>query len=150
MHSGFVPVEHAGLVRNFADATADPNQMRWLPEPLLPAAASSVGPAGSSGSGAGSSSSSSSSGGGGGSAADVDWLRGLRTMAGNGDPTTKSGLAVYVYNCNASMVNSALMNSDGEMLIVPQVCVCVAPWNRTLWDNARRRLRTRQGRTECA
>jgi len=107
MHEGFKPVEHEGLVRSFADATPDPNQMRWLPEPLLaPREPASVAGAGSSSSGG---------------AAGVDWLRGLRTMAGNGDPTTKSGLAVYVYNCNASMENCAMMNSDGELLIVPQV-----------------------------
>jgi len=100
------PVEHAGLAADFAHARVDPNQLRWLPMPLPPA----------HGGGGGSSAAAS-----GAAAADsprVDWLEGLRTMAGNGDPTTKSGLAIHMYACNASMVDKALHNSDGDFLIV--------------------------------
>ncbi|KAK8182042.1 RmlC-like cupin domain-containing protein [Phyllosticta capitalensis] len=50
----------------------------------------------------------------------TDFVRGLRTIAGSGDPTLREGLATHVYVCNASMDNSAFVNSDGEMLIVPQ------------------------------
>ena len=100
MHSRLVPMEHAGLAADFAHAKVDPNQMRWLPLPLPPARDAAGAAA----------------------AADetprVDWLDGLRTMAGNGDPTTKSGLAIHMYACNASMVDTALYNSDGDFLIV--------------------------------
>lgn len=51
----------------------------------------------------------------------MDWVDGLRTMAGNGDPTAKSGLVIHMYNCNRSMVDTAMYNSDGDFLIVPQV-----------------------------
>ncbi|CAL1716067.1 unnamed protein product [Somion occarium] len=50
----------------------------------------------------------------------VDFVQGLRTIAGNGDPTTREGLAVHVYLANTSMGNKAFVNSDGDMLILPQ------------------------------
>ena len=33
----------------------------------------------------------------------VDFVDGLRTVAGAGDPRARSGMAVHVYTCNASM-----------------------------------------------
>jgi homogentisate 1,2-dioxygenase len=51
---------------------------------------------------------------------ELDWVDGLATMAGAGDPTVKSGIAVHMYTCNKSMVDTALFNSDGDFLIVPQ------------------------------
>merc|ERR1711962_369744 len=50
----------------------------------------------------------------------LDWVDGLRTVAGSGDPRTRSGLSIHVYVCNASMENKAFYNSDGDLLIVPQ------------------------------
>lgn len=50
----------------------------------------------------------------------ADWLEGLHTMAGSGDPCAKSGIAIHMYACNKSMVDTALYNSDGDFLIVPQ------------------------------
>ena len=50
----------------------------------------------------------------------VDFVDGLVTYAGNGDPTLKEGLAVHVYVANASMGNKAFCNNDGDMLILPQ------------------------------
>ena len=49
-----------------------------------------------------------------------DFVDSLATMCGNGDPTTKTGLAVHIYACDASMADTAMTNSDGDMLIVPQ------------------------------
>lgn len=50
----------------------------------------------------------------------VDFAQGLNTIAGAGDATVRSGLAIHVYMCNASMENKAFYNSDGDFLIVPQ------------------------------
>ncbi|XP_014222228.1 homogentisate 1,2-dioxygenase [Trichogramma pretiosum] len=52
---------------------------------------------------------------------EVDFVRGLHTICGAGDPRTRAGLAVHVYLCNASMRRKALYNSDGDFLIVPQL-----------------------------
>jgi homogentisate 1,2-dioxygenase len=51
---------------------------------------------------------------------DVDFASGLKSIAGSGDPTLREGLAVHTYLCNASMNRRAMVNSDGDFLIVPQ------------------------------
>jgi homogentisate 1,2-dioxygenase len=51
---------------------------------------------------------------------NVDFVAGLKTIAGNGDPTSREGLAIHVYTANASMGNKACCNNDGDMLIMPQ------------------------------
>jgi len=50
----------------------------------------------------------------------LDWVDGLRSIAGAGDPRTKNGLAIHIYTCNLSMKDKAMYNSDGDFLIVPQ------------------------------
>ena len=50
----------------------------------------------------------------------TDFIEGLVTMAGNGDPDGQSGAAVHLYAANRSMTARAFYNADGEMLIVPQ------------------------------
>lgn len=50
----------------------------------------------------------------------VDWVDGLKTVAGNGDPSLREGLAVHIYAANASMGNRAFCNNDGDMLILAQ------------------------------
>merc|ERR1712227_1100201 len=50
----------------------------------------------------------------------LDWVDGLRTIAGAGDSKTRHGIAVHVFTCNVSMTNRAMYNSDGDILIVPQ------------------------------
>ncbi len=50
----------------------------------------------------------------------VDFVDGLRTLAVNGDVEAQTGMAAHVYLANASMTQRALINADGEMLIVPQ------------------------------
>merc|ERR1712106_605082 len=50
----------------------------------------------------------------------VDWVDGLKTVAGAGDTKTRHGLAIHVYTCNSSMKDRALYNSDGDFLVVPQ------------------------------
>lgn len=52
--------------------------------------------------------------------AEVDFVRGIKTIGGNGDPTLKEGIAVHIYTANASMEHVAFCNNDGDMLILPQ------------------------------
>ncbi|KAF9460311.1 homogentisate 1,2-dioxygenase [Collybia nuda] len=52
--------------------------------------------------------------------AKVDFIDGLKTIAGNGDPALREGLAIHMYLANASMDKKAFVNSDGDMLILPQ------------------------------
>ena len=50
----------------------------------------------------------------------TDFVDGLVTVAGNGDPTTGAGVSVHLYAANRSMVDRVLFDADGELLIVPQ------------------------------
>jgi len=42
------------------------------------------------------------------------------TLGGYGDTCVKSGHAVSMYSCTESMKEQAMLNSDGDYLIVPQ------------------------------
>lgn len=50
----------------------------------------------------------------------VDFVKGLHTLGGAGDPCTRYGAAIHIYTCNSSMGNRAFYNADGDLLIVPQ------------------------------
>ncbi len=50
----------------------------------------------------------------------TDFVDGLVTMAGNGDPGAQIGCAIHLYAANRSMATRVFSNADGEMLIVPQ------------------------------
>lgn len=50
----------------------------------------------------------------------TDFIDGLITMAGQGNPAKKNGLAVYLYGANSSMKEKSFCSADGDMLIVPQ------------------------------
>ena len=52
--------------------------------------------------------------------APTDFIDGLVTMAGCGDPRTMSGAAAHVYAANRSMTKRFFYSADGELLIVPQ------------------------------
>ena len=86
--------DNAALVSDFTVASKDvavhPDQMRWLPC-AIPGAGDRT-----------------------------DFVQGLRTVGGAGEPTLKSGLAIHMYTCNATMADKAFVNSDGDFLIVPQ------------------------------
>lgn len=51
----------------------------------------------------------------------TDFVHGLRTIAGNGDSTVHSGVAIHVYVANRSMTDRYFYDADGELLIVPQL-----------------------------
>jgi homogentisate 1,2-dioxygenase len=50
----------------------------------------------------------------------TDFLDGMVTLGGNGDPATQTGIAIHLYTANASMRDRFFVNADGEMMIVPQ------------------------------
>eukprot|EP00580_Thalassiosira_gravida_P008772 CAMPEP_0201634210 /NCGR_PEP_ID=MMETSP0493-20130528/7234_1 /ASSEMBLY_ACC=CAM_ASM_000838 /TAXON_ID=420259 /ORGANISM="Thalassiosira gravida, Strain GMp14c1" /LENGTH=548 /DNA_ID=CAMNT_0048106037 /DNA_START=104 /DNA_END=1750 /DNA_ORIENTATION=+ len=103
----------------FRDMRLDPNPMRWGATPLH----SSKGSDGDD------------------SGVGINFVEGIHTLMGSGDPMCKSGIGIYVYACNTNMsssgekesssgekeedVNEAkrdmhMFNSDGDFLIVPQ------------------------------
>jgi homogentisate 1,2-dioxygenase len=51
----------------------------------------------------------------------TDFVDGLITIAGNGDASMHSGVAVHIYVANSSMVDRFFYDADGELLIVPQL-----------------------------
>jgi homogentisate 1,2-dioxygenase len=52
--------------------------------------------------------------------APMDFVDGLRTIVVNGDPDAQTGMAAHLVLMNRSMDGRALVNADGEMLVVPQ------------------------------
>jgi homogentisate 1,2-dioxygenase len=51
----------------------------------------------------------------------ADFVDGLITMGGNGDPAAQTGVAIHIYAANQSMTSRFFYTADGEMLIVPQL-----------------------------
>jgi homogentisate 1,2-dioxygenase len=50
----------------------------------------------------------------------VDFLDGLTTYGGAGDPAVQAGVAVHLYAANRSMEGRVFFDADGELLLVPQ------------------------------
>jgi homogentisate 1,2-dioxygenase len=50
----------------------------------------------------------------------TDFVDGLITMGGNGDPAAQTGVAIHIYAANQSMTSRFFYTADGEILIVPQ------------------------------
>lgn len=50
----------------------------------------------------------------------VNFVQGIKTMCGAGDPAMKDGLGIHGYVCNTSMHKTAFYSADGDLLIVPQ------------------------------
>ena len=50
----------------------------------------------------------------------TDFVAGLVTMAGNGDPAAQAGCGIHLYAANRSMIDRFFYDADGELLIVPQ------------------------------
>ncbi|PVU87366.1 hypothetical protein BB560_006502 [Smittium megazygosporum] len=51
----------------------------------------------------------------------IDFIDGIKTICGAGEPTLASGLAIHVYTSTSNMDNKAFINSDGDFLILPQL-----------------------------
>lgn len=95
-HNPFLPLTNerstTGLVHDWDELPPNPNQLRWKPFDV-PTRQS----------------------------AEVDFVGGLHTVCGAGDPRMRQGVAIHVYLCNVSMKNNAFYNADGDFLIVPQL-----------------------------
>ncbi|KAK7107384.1 homogentisate 1,2-dioxygenase-like isoform X2 [Littorina saxatilis] len=52
--------------------------------------------------------------------AKVDFVQGMKTVCGAGDPKARNGIAIYIYTCNVPMGDKSFYTSDGDFLIVPQ------------------------------
>jgi homogentisate 1,2-dioxygenase len=52
---------------------------------------------------------------------ETDFLDGIITLGGNGDPAMQTGVAIHLYAANTSMHDRFFYNADGELLIVPQL-----------------------------
>ncbi len=50
----------------------------------------------------------------------TDFVDGLASIAGSGEPAGLAGIAVHVYLANRSMRDRYFTNADGEMMLVPQ------------------------------
>ena len=50
----------------------------------------------------------------------TDFVEGIVTLGGNGDPSMQDGVGIHLYAANASMHDRFFYNADGEMLILPQ------------------------------
>jgi homogentisate 1,2-dioxygenase len=50
----------------------------------------------------------------------TDFVEGLVTLGGNGDPYAQNGCAIHLYAANRSMTQRAFYSADGELLLVPQ------------------------------
>ncbi|KQW66121.1 homogentisate 1,2-dioxygenase [Methylibium sp. Root1272] len=91
MHAPFEPYDDGGrLVSDFSALATPPDPMRWNPLPL-PAAAT-----------------------------PIDFIDGLVTWAGQGDPSVQAGATLHLYAANRSMQGRSFYDADGELLIVPQ------------------------------
>lgn len=88
-HTPFERMDNGRLSTDYNETPTTPNQLRWDPMPLP-----SEGEA-------------------------IDFISGLSTMAGNGDPHAQSGTAIHIYSANRSMTRF-FYDADGELLIVPQ------------------------------
>lgn len=51
----------------------------------------------------------------------TDFLDGIITMGGNGDPAMQTGVAIHLYAANRGMGDRCFYDADGELLIVPQL-----------------------------
>jgi homogentisate 1,2-dioxygenase len=51
----------------------------------------------------------------------TDFIDGLATLAGSGEPAAQTGIAVHIYRANRSMAERLFVDGDGELMFVPQL-----------------------------
>ena len=88
-HRPFRRIDDGRLASDFGAHVTPPNQLRWNPLPIPDATS------------------------------PTDFVAGLVTMAGNGDPALQIGCGIHVYVANRDM-ERFFYDADGELLIVPQ------------------------------
>jgi homogentisate 1,2-dioxygenase len=91
VQSRLEPVPGTRIVGRFDGCITAPNLMRWKALPLPPADQ------------------------------PTDFLDGLATLAGAGDPDLRSGLAIHVYAASADMHERCFYDADGDLLLVPEL-----------------------------
>lgn len=91
-HGPFSPLAHPGVDLAYLGEAPTPDLVGWRPAPIP----DHRGPVGR-----------------------VDFIDGLRTVAGAGDPSEERGLAVHLYAANAAMADRALYDADGELMLLP-------------------------------
>ena len=91
VQSRLEPVVQQRIVGRFDGALVAPNLTRWRPLPLP--------------------------------AADrpTDFVDGLATLAGAGDPDLRAGLAIHLYAANADMRDRCFYDADGDLLLAPEL-----------------------------
>jgi homogentisate 1,2-dioxygenase len=91
-HPAFSRMDNKNLKGTpFDELEPNPNRLRWDPLPLP------------------------------GEDTSQDFIDGLFTVAGNGDSKTRAGMAVHLYAANRSMRDRYFVDSDGELLLVPEL-----------------------------
>ena len=103
LDQAFEPYAHPRFTGRFDQGRVSPQVMRYRPMEL-PGTSTEGSPEGPTGP----------------THEPVDWLAGLTTFAGAGDPAVKRGMAIHLYAANADMTRKALCNADGDLLIVPE------------------------------
>lgn len=99
VHEKYKEVAHPFLQNDFSKATLTPQQMRWSPMPFPD------------------------------EGEELDFVTGIKTVGGAGDPTLKDGMAIHNYSANVSMANKCFYNSDGDFLIGTSYCkMCWQLW----------------------
>jgi homogentisate 1,2-dioxygenase len=87
VHKPFQSIDNGLINNDFSSGITNPNQTRWRPFPL---------PSDDE---------------------KVDFVQGLKSIAGAGDPSLKAGLVTYIYTANTCMVDKSFYSSDGDFLI---------------------------------
>jgi homogentisate 1,2-dioxygenase len=91
-HPAFSRIDNKNLKGTpFDELEPNPNRLRWDPLPLPTEDASQ------------------------------DFIDGLFTVGGNGDIKTRAGIAIHLYAANRSMRDRYFVDSDGELLLVPEL-----------------------------
>ena len=90
VHEPFLRIGNGRIESRFGQTPTPPDQLRWDPLPIPPAST------------------------------PVDFVDGLVTMAGNGEPAAQNGCGIHLYAVNRSMRGRFFYDADGELLIVPQ------------------------------
>ncbi|KAK6353122.1 hypothetical protein TWF696_005112 [Orbilia brochopaga] len=122
-HDRFTRLNHPYLISDFSPASQDihvtPTQLRW--DPFDVPSSHSVTDAASGTDATNEKFSDDSAHASSISAASQDFVDSLRTVAGSGQPQTKHGLAIHIYGFNKPMTRKSFYNSDGDLLLLPQL-----------------------------
>uniref|UniRef100_A0A8D0HEV9 Homogentisate 1,2-dioxygenase n=2 Tax=Sphenodon punctatus TaxID=8508 RepID=A0A8D0HEV9_SPHPU len=105
-HTPFHPIDQGYLTHKWDEVEPDPNQLRWKPFAILKV-----------------------------SQKKLDFVSGLHTLCGAGEPKSRNGIAVHIFACNTSMINRSvrqvpqqgnliITTEFGKLLVEPnEICV---------------------------